>query len=245
MRKITHIEAQRIIDIACREWKQTLFEKWGKAIVLKDRIEITDDFYKQMRHACSVSQNKVFDEIFGKDNPFRFKVGDWIIDNAGKYPAFQVSRVGDGLYEFKGGQYGCALYSDDFCRAATDEEIAKAKYKEGDHIFIGRETHIWNSIVKVIRVEGGRCYAINKQGKEDYVSITCIERHATKEEIDALKYIPKGTPCLGIYSHNGAWYLAYSNGDGSFICGSSRRTIFERVIPLNMTALPVYDETKD
>lgn len=78
MRKISHFNAQRIVDIACETWKEILFGKWGKDIVLKKDIEITEEDYQKMRKACTEPQHKLFDQIFGEDKP-QFKVGDWVI----------------------------------------------------------------------------------------------------------------------------------------------------------------------
>lgn len=66
-RTITAKQAQSIIDIACSSWKPKLAEKWAVLIVQKKSIEITEDFYKEMRSACTEPQHKLFDEIFGKD----------------------------------------------------------------------------------------------------------------------------------------------------------------------------------
>lgn len=75
---ITYSDAQRIVDIACETWKEILFGKWGKDIVLKKDIEITEEDYQKMRKACTEPQHKLFDQIFGEDKP-QFKVGDWVI----------------------------------------------------------------------------------------------------------------------------------------------------------------------
>lgn len=91
-------DAQRIIDIACGTWKEKLAVdcKWAKNIVLKKDIVIIESFYKQMRKACTDEQNKLFDEIFGKDTvECKFKVGDYIvfknIDNT-----FYITGITDG-----------------------------------------------------------------------------------------------------------------------------------------------------
>lgn len=67
MRTITHGQAQLIIDIACSTWKETLYQKWGKDIVFKKDINITEEYYQGMRKACTPEQNTLFDTIFGKD----------------------------------------------------------------------------------------------------------------------------------------------------------------------------------
>ncbi len=74
---ITAAQAQEIIDSACKEWKQTLFNKWGKFVVFKDSINISDDFYKEMRKACTGPQHLLFDKIFGKDE--EFAVGELVL----------------------------------------------------------------------------------------------------------------------------------------------------------------------
>ena len=242
-RKITPEQAQRIISIACREWKQTLFKKWGESIAYQEEIQITDEFYKQMRHACSVSQNEVFDEIFGKDNPLRFKVGDWIIDKDAIYPAIQISDIKSGGYLYKSNEYHEASYTESYCRAATDVEIAKAKYKEGDYIFIGKETNTWKSVVKLIEIKGNHGYAINKQGKKDAFCIEYIERLATEEEIKQSKIPSKGTPCLVRDHDSVAWIFAYSNGNNSYNTGRTS-SCWRYVLELDMNNLPKYNETE-
>ena len=64
---LTPFNAQNILKIACNNWKETLAEKWAKDIVLNQNILIDEQFYKEMRNACTTSQNELFDKIFGKD----------------------------------------------------------------------------------------------------------------------------------------------------------------------------------
>jgi hypothetical protein len=64
---LTPFNAQNILKIACNNWKETLAEKWAKDIVLNQNILIDEQFYKEMRNACTTPQNELFDEIFGKD----------------------------------------------------------------------------------------------------------------------------------------------------------------------------------
>jgi len=77
MKTTTYEQGQRIIDVACKDWKQKLFALWGKKIVLKQYIEITEKLYQIMRNACTPKQHTLFDDIFGNDIPF--KIGDWVI----------------------------------------------------------------------------------------------------------------------------------------------------------------------
>lgn len=65
---ITAELAQSIINIACGTWKKQLAEKWANNIVLGNEIEISEEFYKEMRAACTAPQNELFDKIFGKED---------------------------------------------------------------------------------------------------------------------------------------------------------------------------------
>jgi hypothetical protein len=66
-RILTPQNATRIINIACSKWKPKLAEKWATNIVLNEDTEISEEFYQEMRKACTTSQNTLFDEIFGSD----------------------------------------------------------------------------------------------------------------------------------------------------------------------------------
>lgn len=65
IRTITSVQAQSIIKIACKDWKNILIEKWGRQIALGEDIEIEESFYKEMRKACTTAQHELFDTIFG------------------------------------------------------------------------------------------------------------------------------------------------------------------------------------
>jgi hypothetical protein len=67
-RIITAEQAQSIIDIACTTWTGKLADKWAKDIVTKKPIEISEEFYQEMRKACTDAQHKLFDQIFGVDD---------------------------------------------------------------------------------------------------------------------------------------------------------------------------------
>jgi hypothetical protein len=69
--KLTPFNAQKIISIACNDWKEKLAEYWSKSIVLNQNILIYEQFYKEMRNACTTQQHELFDEIFGKDKEGR------------------------------------------------------------------------------------------------------------------------------------------------------------------------------
>jgi hypothetical protein len=66
-RILTPENATKIINIACSTWKPKLAEKWATNIVLGLDTEISEEFYVEMRGACTITQNELFDTIFGKD----------------------------------------------------------------------------------------------------------------------------------------------------------------------------------
>jgi hypothetical protein len=67
MYSITAEDAKRIIDIACINWREKLAKEWATQIVLDREVEISEEFYKSMREACTTEQHKLFDDIFGGD----------------------------------------------------------------------------------------------------------------------------------------------------------------------------------
>jgi hypothetical protein len=82
-RILTPVNATRIINIACSKWKPKLAEKWATNIVLNKDTEISEEFYKEMRKACTSEQNTLFDEIFGSDEQL-IKISDLEIGEAMK-----------------------------------------------------------------------------------------------------------------------------------------------------------------
>lgn len=61
--KLSKENAQAIINIACNSWKKKLSNKWSE-LLYNDNVEITEDFYNEMRKACTKEQNELFDKIF-------------------------------------------------------------------------------------------------------------------------------------------------------------------------------------
>lgn len=183
-RIISSEHAEEIIEAACIDWSEKLASRWAINIVLKRDISISEEFYKEMRVACTNEQNKLFDKIFGEDNPF--KVGDWV--------------------------------------------------------FVGDETSIWNSVVELIKIEGYNFYALNKEGKEDFISQSYVKRLATEEEINKVKYFPDGTPCLVKDIHSYTWGLRYADGKGSFYADGKKEGVavnFDFSKKLDMDNLPI------
>lgn len=134
MRKLTRTDFKRIHDIACTTWKKRLTDAFSD-FAFKDEIEVTEDFYQEMRNACTAEQHELFDEIFGAEQ--KFKVGDWVTVTELIDPPSWVTRedkrtfqitggIKDGFYATLGdGMYGLKGWK---MRHATPEEIAKAKY---------------------------------------------------------------------------------------------------------------------
>lgn len=127
MRTIKYSDAQRIVDIACLEWKELLFNSWGKDIVLKKDINIPSENYQKMRNACTEAQHKLFDDIFGEDKP-QFKVGDWIYKHDGDKKGLceQIVNVEDLLILTSCGYYKIGSGFETYYRLATEEEIKAA-----------------------------------------------------------------------------------------------------------------------
>ena len=99
-RTITWSQAQQIIDIACRPWKDELFTKWGREIVLKESTGISEEFYQAMRKACTSEQNQLFDEIFGKDVKF-IPEGTPCLGRDGDNHCWKLCySTGDGLFKW-------------------------------------------------------------------------------------------------------------------------------------------------
>ena len=72
--KLGSIDATEILNVACDSWKKKLADSWGSDLLLNHSTLITEDFYKEMREACTDPQHKLFDEIFGKDTVVDFSI---------------------------------------------------------------------------------------------------------------------------------------------------------------------------
>jgi hypothetical protein len=98
-RILTPANAQRIISVACSAWKSKLAEKWATNIVLNKDTEISEEFYQEMRTACTAEQNEIFDEIFGKDEQLikasDLKIGEAMIvqDKTTSWNGIIISRI--------------------------------------------------------------------------------------------------------------------------------------------------------
>jgi hypothetical protein len=101
-RILTPVNAIRIINIACSKWKPKLAEKWATNIVLNKDTEISEEFYQEMRKACTTDQNTLFDEIFGSDeqliNICDLEIGEAMIvhDNSTRWNGTIISRIWSG-----------------------------------------------------------------------------------------------------------------------------------------------------
>lgn len=153
MRKLKRTDFKRIHDSACPPWKQKLTEKFSD-FAFKDEIEVADDFYQEMRKACTSEQHRLFDEIFGAEQ--KFKVGDHVITKGytdeydGRVLKIKRIECGRRLYfdVLDGGYYHSEhnFGFEDTVRHATAEEIAKAQYyPEGTPCLVrDSDSHGWN-----------------------------------------------------------------------------------------------------
>lgn len=145
------VNAQTIINIACSTWKPKLASMWAHNMVLGNSIEISEEFYKEMRNACSVEQHRLFDSIFGKDvEDFPYKVGNWIAIDGVVAKITEINTDSSHIYWIKhtpnantGGGFSFKCYKNRI-RFATSEEIAKAicPYKDGELIWV-KTNGVW------------------------------------------------------------------------------------------------------
>ena len=110
-RKISASNAQRIINIACPSWKENLANKWSKDIVLGNEINVSEEFYQEMRKACTKSQHELFDEIFGKDVEIYPDGTPCLVRNYSRNTDCWQLRYADG----KGGFYDVGRKSGESC----------------------------------------------------------------------------------------------------------------------------------
>lgn len=161
-RRITHTQAQSIIEAACNDWKKQLADKWATDIVLQNNIVIEEDFYQQMRQACTSVQNKLFDQIFGTDT--KFKVGDWVA-KTGPESSKPFSN-GTNFTKVIGFANGCSSawlelegefikntrykqpnhYNPQYLRLATQDEVNEAMFgPDGTpHLVRDSENQVWS-----------------------------------------------------------------------------------------------------
>lgn len=142
MRTISANDAQRIIDSACSTWSTKLATKWGTEIVQRHDILITEDFYKEMRKACTSTQNELFDDIFGSDYPFKEDDYVVVLTESGEgrlgychnrkkgevYRVYSVDSEGLRLYNKEGKKNSNGWLLKEEVRLATEDEIKKASY---------------------------------------------------------------------------------------------------------------------
>jgi hypothetical protein len=259
MKTITHTQAQQIIDIACSKWKNELFDHWGKNIVLKHNIVITDEEYQRMRKACTHEQHQLFDEIFGIES--NFKVGDWVyVIDGGSGAKGANDKVGQITNESSNngllsselginisiGENVWKVSPRAELRLATENEL-KPKFKIGDWVYAEKNNaDDWRDDAKYIPTfqikEMSNCggYARPEAGKTTGIHVDNL-RLATEEEIQkAISIpIPKGTPCLVRDNDDFAWKFAYSSGDGRFETGANNFK-WKQVKVLDMKDLPKF-----
>jgi len=98
-RILTPQNAQQIINAACPTWRTILAKEWATNIVLRQNNEIDEEFYKEMRSACTASQHELFDSIFGKDKRListsDLAIGEamMIVDPNSRWDSAIISRI--------------------------------------------------------------------------------------------------------------------------------------------------------
>jgi hypothetical protein len=246
---INYNQAQLIIDAACTMWKERLFTRWGKAIVLKQSIDITEEEYQTMRSVCTEAQHELFDDIFGKD--VKFKIGDWVTywsESEQKTLTSKIVKATASTY--------CVLENGkepfyDLLKLATEEEILKAKYKVGDWVYVvdGKSgAKDANGCVGQITDDKSNNGLLSwEEGVNIKIGLKIWKvcpnaelRIATEEEITQANAIPEGTPCLVRDNDDSPWKLAYSNGNGKFDIDACVELPWEQVLVLDMNNLPTY-----
>ena len=83
-------DVRRILNIACAKWQKKLLEKWSTALIT-GFVQVDEGFYEEMREACTMEQNKLFDEIFGEDYGVEWKPNHVYLLNVGGYQKIRVS----------------------------------------------------------------------------------------------------------------------------------------------------------
>lgn len=88
--ELTSLQAQSIFDIACNTWKEKLAKEWSVNILLNKNIEVSEEFYTNMRKACTKEQNLLFDSIFGSDTKCPYKDGELIFVRDREYETWEL-----------------------------------------------------------------------------------------------------------------------------------------------------------
>jgi hypothetical protein len=193
-RIITSEQAQSIIDVACETWKNTLFDKWGRAIVLKKEITIDEFFYQEMRKACTTPQNELFDKIFGKDFKNPYRVGDFLYVVQGGWNCIPHKAYKKSLYE---GEVDEIVEFDFFenqtmaltktgavmriemepsaFRLATEEEIKKVKFIPKGTPCLVRDSEHYNWIFVYSNGDGEFIGTNNKKSLNDWKQVQVLD----------------------------------------------------------------------
>lgn len=117
-------------------------------------------------------------------------------------------------------------------------------YKKGDWVYVGVESSIWHSAIQLtkdVNFSTNKVFAKTRNGNEGWLSIYVLQRLATEEEIKAVQFPPKGTPCLVRQHFVSSWNLAYSNGDGKFTSSDKDNSVvtYKHYQILDINNLPI------
>lgn len=140
---ITPEEAMRIYEIACSDWKKKLFGLWGNSIIKREDIRIEENFYKQMRTACTAEQHTLFDEIFGKyEKPRTFPVNTVLFTKDGRKVGNAIVIGHEGDKNVLKTDYGTIIKHTDYTvrqyfwadfESMTPIEIQRVRERMGPH----------------------------------------------------------------------------------------------------------------
>lgn len=230
-------DAQRIIDVACSTWKKDLASEWSENIVLSKTTSISEDFYEEMRAACTKEQHILFDEIFGNDVDFSIlNDTDVFYLKTKKRQAF-LFRGCDPFcrntefycleYKYTGKNKLCGRENVAQLRLANEDELKiweehypSQKIKIGDYIITSNYCDMYDGrVLKVTEIQNKKYAYFNvldggSYNKENnfYIKWTNF-RLATQEEIDAAMCPYKDGELIFVrQSLQSAWYLRYSSG---------------------------------
>jgi len=131
---LTSANAQKIILSACKKWQNRLVSLWSSKIALSEDIHISEDFYKEMRNACTESQHKLFDEIFGEEKKIfttlDLEIGDYLLVDDETYPELKYYNYSkDVYYTIENG------YDSNFYRSLQLILTSDENFVPGDYLF--------------------------------------------------------------------------------------------------------------
>lgn len=151
--KLKRSDAYRIIDAACYTWKRRISTQWSD-ILFEDHVVVEEYFYKDMRRACTIDQNEIIDEIFGKDIYFNILNDEDVFYIKSSYPylfkgkdPFETKVNGLDLLDKK-------KFENRVCHKDNVEELRKATEAEKELYYVfypdlTKENITWSSLGEI------------------------------------------------------------------------------------------------